>query len=645
MTTLRDQIRAHLEAHRADIVRAGPLALELQHNTRPVAAELARLCEAEPEFLARRRVMVPDDQRTKGDQPEQWGYAAPEAWPAEDAAPAPSAAPLDRSQHAIPLPQLHPSPTNPRKTFDAEWMAELADNIREHGVLQPILVRPWPDEYPKPGPDVVYEIVAGESRYRAATSAGLDEMPALIRALTTAQVLEMQIIENLKRRGLHELEEADGYAVMIREHGYTPAQLAEKIGQSKAYIYGRLKLTSLQGEARDLCRSGELVASCALLVARLGPGVQAEAAKWIIQYKMSARDAQQYISRQYMKDLRGAVWPLDTCNWTNRADCKSCPQRTGNQPELYTDSAPNVCTSPDCYEAKCRDWGAHLASEAQTKGLRVISGDEAAKIAPYGVGSGSMNKDFVALDARCYDAKLRQDGGYPTYREILEQSAAGTTPVMIEDVNTGALFEAIERRVFKGAAEAAGIKIDDPSAEMGKEREAKAKAEGKFRRALWAEIHEQLDVDTLAPATWTLIAGRFFDAIGFDAGKRIAQFWAEDAHGDAPKTEPHELVNALRDRIGRMDPDELTWLILDCALAPMMSVSSWEDPKTPDALLDLARGCGIQPQEIRAALTSAAYSKAKKTALGCVLDRRRRHAGRAQCPGRWRGENPRGEPR
>ncbi|WP_415258112.1 ParB/RepB/Spo0J family partition protein [Thauera phenylacetica] len=113
---------------------------------------------------------------------------------------------------------LAPSPTNPRKHF-AE-LEGLAESIKAQGVMQPILTRPWPDDYPTPeGRDrrPAYEIVAGERRYRASLLAGLATIPALVRPLTTRQVLEAQIVENLQRRDVTELEEAEGYQLMMRD--------------------------------------------------------------------------------------------------------------------------------------------------------------------------------------------------------------------------------------------------------------------------------------------------------------------------------------------------------------------------------------------------------------------------------------------
>ncbi|MBP7639213.1 MAG: ParB/RepB/Spo0J family partition protein [Thauera sp.] len=286
----------------------------------------------------------------------------------------------------VALDALAPSPTNPRKTFaDLE---DLAASIREQGVMQPILTRLWPDHYPTPeGRDSrpLYEIVAGERRYRASLLAGLATIPALVRPLTTRQVLEAQIVENLQRRDVTELEEAEGYQLMMRDHGYSADDLADKVGKSRAYIYARLKLTALCLEARQFYRDGKLDASRALLIARIPvPALQVQAAKEIIREghfegPMSARQAAAHIQHRYMLDLAKAPFGRDAhyvitveASLAGKGPlglvtCVECPKRTGNDPEAYPGIHPDVCTDPNCYADKR---AAHLAQAAARAGGR-----------------------------------------------------------------------------------------------------------------------------------------------------------------------------------------------------------------------------------------------------------------------------------
>jgi ParB family chromosome partitioning protein len=145
----------------------------------------------------------------------------------------------------IPLDRIEPNPDQPRMTFDEDALAELAASITEHGVLQPILVRPT-DDFQR------YQLVAGERRWRAARAAGLGEIPALIEQLDDETALEIGIIENLQREDLSPLEEAMIYDRMTHEHGYSVRRLAQKLGKDKGYIENRLRLAGAPTEIKQL---------------------------------------------------------------------------------------------------------------------------------------------------------------------------------------------------------------------------------------------------------------------------------------------------------------------------------------------------------------------------------------------------------
>jgi ParB family transcriptional regulator, chromosome partitioning protein len=145
----------------------------------------------------------------------------------------------------IPLERISPNPDQPRMNFDEAALAELASSIREHGVLQPILVRPT-------GEHQRYQLVAGERRWRAAKAAELDTIPALIEQLDDETALEIGIIENLQREDLSPLEEAMIYDRMTHEHGYSVRRLAQKIGKDKGYVENRLRLAGAPTEIKQL---------------------------------------------------------------------------------------------------------------------------------------------------------------------------------------------------------------------------------------------------------------------------------------------------------------------------------------------------------------------------------------------------------
>jgi ParB family chromosome partitioning protein len=144
----------------------------------------------------------------------------------------------------IPVDNIESNPNQPRTIFDAAALTELAASVREHGVLQPILVRPLGQNR--------YQLVAGERRWRASKEAGLTTIPALVEELDDDTALEIAIIENLQREDLSPLEEATMYDRMVREHGYSIRKLAEKLGKDKGYLENRLRLADAPDEIREL---------------------------------------------------------------------------------------------------------------------------------------------------------------------------------------------------------------------------------------------------------------------------------------------------------------------------------------------------------------------------------------------------------
>lgn len=144
----------------------------------------------------------------------------------------------------VPLDRIDPNPDQPRLTFDEDSLQELAASITEHGVLQPILVRP--------GAEGRYQLIAGERRWRSAQIAGLRQIPALVEDIDDETALEIAIIENLQREDLSPLDEAIMYERMTTEHGYSLRKLAQKLGKDKGYIENRLRLADAPSEIKQL---------------------------------------------------------------------------------------------------------------------------------------------------------------------------------------------------------------------------------------------------------------------------------------------------------------------------------------------------------------------------------------------------------
>lgn len=351
---------------------------------------------------------------------------------------------------------LHPSPTNPRTHFDVDALTE---SVRENGIMQPLLVRPWPANLPHQGDTLpLYEIVAGERRWRAAKAAGLHAVPVLERELTDAQVVKLQLVENLQREDLHELDEAEGYERMIRDYGYTAETIAEAIHKSRSYVFARLKLLDLDADSRRLFRGGSLPASTALLLARVPTlALRTKALKELTEKDRngdipSVRQAQMILRNRYMLDLKSASFPINDKDLAG-GPCKSCPKRTGNMPtDLFDDvKNANVCTDPDCYQVKAVAHKQRVAAEAEAKGLTVVTGEAANKLTGGHISdhTSSVGNKHTKLDVIC-----TADPQQRTYAQILGDDAK---PTLVEHPRKQELVAIIPNTVLADKLKAAGI--------------------------------------------------------------------------------------------------------------------------------------------------------------------------------------------
>jgi ParB family transcriptional regulator, chromosome partitioning protein len=195
-----------------------------------------------------------------------------------------------RGQRRVPIEFLRPNPRNPRKDFAEEDLSDLADSITQRGIIQPILVRTMP------GLADVFEIVAGERRWRAAQRAGLHEVPVLLIEAGDKESLEIAIIENVQRTDLNALEEAMGYQQLVDEFGYAHADLGKIIGKSRSHVANSLRLLKLPESVKALVASGELSAGHAR--ALLSVPDPESAARRIVERGLNVRDAERMAQDQ-----------------------------------------------------------------------------------------------------------------------------------------------------------------------------------------------------------------------------------------------------------------------------------------------------------------------------------------------------------
>lgn len=192
----------------------------------------------------------------------------------------------------IPVERVHPNPNQPRQFMDDEKLEELADSIREHGIIQPIMVTMV---------DNKYQIVAGERRWRASQRAGLTEVPVFIKEMTSQQMLEMAIVENIQRADLKPLEEAQAYAQLMEEFGLTQEVVAKKVGKSRTAVANTLRLLKLTDELKIALSTDKITEGHArALLSITKPRAQADALNTVVTRKLNVRQTEALV-RQIMR--------------------------------------------------------------------------------------------------------------------------------------------------------------------------------------------------------------------------------------------------------------------------------------------------------------------------------------------------------
>lgn len=272
---------------------------------------------------------------------------------------------------------LRESYTNPRRTFNEHQLQDLAESVREKGVLMPLLVRPVQDS------SLAYwEIIAGARRFRAAKLAGLKEVPVRVVELDDKQALEVQVIENLQRADVHPVEEAAAFKELLEEHGYGIEDLATRLGKSERYVRQRLIFNQLAPEVGQAFEEGIVSIGHARLLGKLNHEQQLQMLKDIKasfnnQYDgpMTVRDLQRHIDREIAKDLSTAPFSTATNVVLPEAGpCTMCPKNSANVGKLFGDeveeSGKGSCLDRSCWDRKVQ---AHIACQID-KGLTQLSG-------------------------------------------------------------------------------------------------------------------------------------------------------------------------------------------------------------------------------------------------------------------------------
>ncbi len=516
---------------------------------------------------------------------------------------------------SIALDAIAESKTNPRRSFDKEKLAELTESIRQHGVLQPVLLRP--------GKNGKHELVAGARRYRGAKAAGLAEIPAVVRDLTDKEVLEIQVIENLQREDLHPLEEAEGYERLHKEHGYSVDDLAAKVGKSKGYIYGRMKLCALTKAGRKAFLDEKLAPSVALLIARVPAAMQDEALAAATKEdwdgrQLSFREVKDLLEEDFMTRLDAARFPVDDADLVPAAGaCIVCPKRTGNQPLLFDDiKSENVCTDPKCFRSKCDAWSKVLLARAEQDGKKVLSAKESKEIFRNGSYLPSSGR-FVSLDDRCWeDSKSRH------WRAVIGKK--DMPPIHVALDGDGNAHELVLRQDAMKVCEAKGLKW----AQKGKKtatrhtdttllkRQQESRLRNEVVRRAMTRICSALETEKEAAVAfandefWRAFALGAWESSWHDTQQTVARRrgFEKLKRKNAPSHEGAALQEALR--CGKVEPAQVRSLAFELVIS-RGAFSQYRDAKS----FDLA--CSVFGVDVKAIAAEVrkdlAPKKTKKT--------------------------------
>jgi len=483
----------------------------------------------------------------------------------------------------IPTDALRESPTNPRRTIGD--LSELTDSIRRVGVLQPLLARQV---------DGHLELVFGHRRLLAAIEAELLEVPVMIREMSDREVLEAQIIENCQRQDIDPLDEAEGYRRLHEEHGYEIDELAAKLGKSRAYIYGRMKLCALSKKARKALADEQISTSVALELARVPTAMQDQALESLLDHgdsymagkrrvpqQLSYRVAKEILRREFMLPLGEAPFDVaDDSLLPKIGPCTTCPKRTGAQPELFADvGSPDVCTDTDCYQAKRAAGNKRRMAEHKHAGGKVLTQKRTKQVFPHR-WSRSPSGDYVdAQDKPDWSTGLTQHARL-SWARLLDDTVE--QKIVLAEDGEGRLRELLPKQWATKELKKHRPKLfakPERHQQIDQAEKKKRAAERKWlerareRMGKLMEQIAQMDVYDLVhtPAYWRLVVQQMLEGSWCDTIKKVVR-----RRGiDVPKGQRPEDV--LRKELDAMGSRQLAGLLLELVCSRSLYASWGKD--------------------------------------------------------------------
>lgn len=419
----------------------------------------------------------------------------------------------------IPIADIRPSGTNPRKDFRDDYLNDLAATIRRIGVLQPALVRPAYCVGSRTHAEIVsarsarpstgYVLIAGECRRRASQIAQRATLPCMVREMTDDDAREAQQIENLQRKDVTPLEEAQGYEEILalrKDDGtprYTVASLAERIGRDVAYVYRRRALLNLPEIAKAALRDGRITPKVARVILQV-PSADAREkfALKVLKPEMAlgplGYEAARQLRAQFTVSLKATIFNLGDATLLPEAGaCLACPKMAGNMPHIFEQDETaawksHTCMDPVCYRAKLSALFTRQGEAAKAQGKALLSVEESAAIYPEMLVAGMMAptspyvelgrkpephllKKEVALSPACTWGRLVDDAEKKTGANVPRVLVRDQSHVLHEVVDMKQAMALIEKSgepIFRGSEGSGGAIVDQAKVDKKSEKEA-----------------------------------------------------------------------------------------------------------------------------------------------------------------------------
>jgi ParB family chromosome partitioning protein len=526
----------------------------------------------------------------------------------------------------ISLDRIRESGTNPRRAFDQAKLNELAENIRAHGVLQPVLVRPVPS-----GLEGSFEIVAGARRFRASKLAGKESIPATVRELTDAECREIQLIENLQRADIHELDEALGYRALkeLDPALYTVETIAAKVGKSCAYVYGRMKLADLIPAVQTAFYDGRLTVAHALEISRLQPQDQERAlAECFPGHRTTAsilkdrkaevssvRQLRDWIEREIHLDLKHAPFDSGDASLVPAAGpCSACPKRTGNNRLLFPEIRnKSLCTDPACYHTKVQ------AFVQLRVGPLVKDGQQ-----PLQISESPSWQVHTKVPNTLYEGQYRR-------AERAEECPNTRAAVIVDGRQAGTVLHVCTDEECKTHRQFSHYEISPQEREQRRKIALAARVQKESRHRILQAVRQKLPGE-LVRADFEMVALDYFRRLGHDNHHRVFQVygWEEKKTKTSWGGASVDYDKLAQARIRAMTAADLNRLLVTCALVPDLYCPGYSPAETLSKEANLMRTAArYKVDSARVTATVAAeYSRKRNGHRGKTEMREKKHSSR-----------------